>query len=854
MFITVVSLAQNGNKTKLFPSDYNKWSSLQSNNLSPNGDWLSYYLRFDEHTDTLFLRPIKEYNTHLTLSFPEAKNAIYSPEGNWFGCILPGLGMSLVNLDDGKKQIISNLVSFDFTHDDSYLIGRTNTDSILIRDLDKGSDQWLIGIKEYKLHPEKNSIATIKKTGNYYEVQERGLLNYRNDIELIFKTRNPLQQLIWDNSGKALVFLEVTGLNEINKPLYKIHQFLGNNGKTRHKEWMPGKEKGHYLEAKYLTNVDIRVRGEGKAIQINLSDESSEVDLLEKSPLFKLWNSKEINWSIEDLWQEKKSFSKKAVWLPDRDTIIVLGNAIHPESILTPDNKNLISFTRLQSGPQFKHKFKCSVQVTDLEDGKTITILERQVPSSIHVSPSGNYIAYFKEKNWWAYHFKTNSHQNLTENLNSTFHIERSEYSGGEPFELAGWTLKDKEVLIYDKYDIWVINLITGKSKRLTNGKIDKVTFRIENTQNLTGTYGELPNQKWFPNIEGINYDLNNNLILKATGDDLNTGYFLLKPNGTISRILYGRQLVGRVEKAAKKEIYNFATQSFEAPVSLWAWDDTHLFKIVQTNEQHNGYYWGKSELLRYKGLNGQDLRGALYYPSQFDPSKKYPMVVWIYERKSKELNEYVNPSYFNPDGFNITNYTQDGYFVFLPDILYEFNQPGISAVQCVEAGVRAVLDKGIVAAERVGLTGHSFGGYETAFIVTQSNMFATAVAGASVTNLVSFYHHVGKVTNVPEMWRFEEQQWRYKNSFYENPNAYLNNSPLHHAKNVNIPLLLWTGGKDDWIDWYQSVEMYLALSRLGREAELLIYPKESHALMKNESQTHLTKYIHNWFNRYLKE
>jgi dipeptidyl aminopeptidase/acylaminoacyl peptidase len=228
-------------------------------------------------------------------------------------------------------------------------------------------------------------------------------------------------------------------------------------------------------------------------------------------------------------------------------------------------------------------------------------------------------------------------------------------------------------------------------------------------------------------------------------------------------------------------------------------------------------------------------------------------MIVWVYENLSHLLHDYVNPTEYSA-GFNRTNYTSAGYFVFLPDIKHTFNDVGVSAVRCIEAGVKAVLKKGLVEADHVGLIGHSFGGYETNFTITQTNLFATAVAGAGNTDLISNYHSIAfGDDNDSRMHWYESQQYRFTDSFYQNPEAYYRNSPLHQIQGIHIPLLLWSGKEDARIDWHQSIELFTGLRRLGKPCELLLYPDEGHNLSKPENQLDLTRRIKAWFDRYLK-
>lgn len=849
LILGTTTWAQDGTKRKLEPNEYGLWSTLYMSKVSPQGDWLIYGLKYPDQRDTVFLQRIQQDKKTIKLHFPKGKTAVFSPMGKWYGCMLPNKSLALVDLRDGTQEIISHIKSFQFSNDDRFLIGWKDTDSLVIKDLAKGSEKWLEGVREYSLNPTANTLSYICKTKEIYTLQLTELHSPKKDNRILIKSDLPMYQPKWDISGKALVFLQALDSEAKGNDHYKIFRYSEDNGSTTLKEWMPKKGAGR-LKSTYIGNSGIRVRGGGKAIRLYLYQEEEKNSADKVLDQVKVWRTGNTNWSMEDLWEEKRPSTLEAIWFPNRDTTILLNQSENQHSVLTSDNNKLLTFKKAESGPQFRTSATCDILLTDLEKGNSFQILKDQVPSYIRLSPNGGYIAYFRDMDWWIYDLKKQRHRNLTKGLNRLFHIQKNAYSGAnEPYGNPGWTIGDKEILVYDQYDIWMIDPLNGKRKRLTDGINYKIEYRIENTEAINES-----KEKWFPAMEAGEYDLNNTLVLKATGDDVASGYFLRQPNGTMDKLFYGNHYVNGLSKASKKDGFLFRSQSFDLPQSLWYWENSKLRQVVKTNLHNNDFHWGRSKLLHYKGPKGEDLQAALFYPAEFDSKKKYPMVVEIYERKSLSVNKYENPSNLNMTGFNVTNFTTDGYFVLFPDIKYEFNQPGVSALGCVKAGVKAVIEMGHVDRDRIGLIGHSFGGYETSFIVTQSNIFAAAVAGASVTNLISFYHTVGKRTHLPEMWRFEEHQWRFKDSFYKRPLVYFQNSPLHHAGSIKTPLLLWTGGEDYWIDWYQSVELYLGLSRLGGSAELIVYPGERHVLIKKEFQSHLTNRIKEWFDNYLKE
>lgn len=229
-------------------------------------------------------------------------------------------------------------------------------------------------------------------------------------------------------------------------------------------------------------------------------------------------------------------------------------------------------------------------------------------------------------------------------------------------------------------------------------------------------------------------------------------------------------------------------------------------------------------------------------------------MVVHIYDVMSDELHQYVNPSFLNREGFNVINYTLNGYFVLMPDIIYQMGNPGSSAVDCVTAGVNAVTGKGLVDKDKIGLFGHSFGGYETNFIISQTNIFKAAVSGAGVSDIISYYFNISRNGYFQsDMWRFENQQFRIGKSLYEDKEAYVSNSPIMHAENVKTPLLLWAGKNDRIIPWNQSIAFYLALRKLEVPTQMLVYPDEDHSLENSENQKNLSQRMMEWFDYWLK-
>lgn len=303
------------------------------------------------------------------------------------------------------------------------------------------------------------------------------------------------------------------------------------------------------------------------------------------------------------------------------------------------------------------------------------------------------------------------------------------------------------------------------------------------------------------------------------------------------------------------KDAYLYCEQRFDLPPRLILKQDRGIGKVIfQSNPQHEKYLWGSSELIKFKNSKGREAKGILYYPANYQAGKKYPMIVHIYEKQSSLFHQYINPTFYSGTGFNPTVMTSKGYFVLYPDIQHETGTVGENTLDYTVSAVKNILGRNIVDQKKIGLIGHSFGGYETNYIITQSDLFAAAVSGGSITDLTSFYLNVGWALSISDMSRFQSQQWRLGKTPFEDPVLFAKNSPVANAATVNTPLLLWSG-KEDWhTNWHQTIEFYMALRRLKKTGVMLLYPEEHHVLTKPDNQkTHSLKTLQ-WFNYYLKD
>ncbi|MBI2832828.1 MAG: prolyl oligopeptidase family serine peptidase [Acidobacteria bacterium] len=274
--------------------------------------------------------------------------------------------------------------------------------------------------------------------------------------------------------------------------------------------------------------------------------------------------------------------------------------------------------------------------------------------------------------------------------------------------------------------------------------------------------------------------------------------------------------------------------------------------KITNPNPQQSENVWGRSELIDYQNADGKPLKAILTRPDDFDPSKKYPLMVFIYERLTDGLHQHIPPEPMT--NINITRYISNGYIVLRPDIVYEIGRPGESALKCVVPAVRQVLAMGFIDPRRVGIQGHSWGAYEISYMITKTDIFRAVEAGGSPNNFVSAYNMIRWGSGVSRQVTYEKSQSRLGTTLWSGLSSYIENSAIFGVDRVRTPYLTIQGDRDDAVPWWQAIEYALAMRRLGKEAYMFVYHGEPHSLDKRENQKHWTVRMAEYFDYFLKD
>jgi dipeptidyl aminopeptidase/acylaminoacyl peptidase len=494
----------------------------------------------------------------------------------------------------------------------------------------------------------------------------------------------------------------------------------------------------------------------------------------------------------------------------------------------------------------------------NLDTGEQETLLEKS-KSSGRLSPEGKFITWFdgEQQKWFAMSTgKQRKQVEISKGIEFPLQNELHDTPNlARPYGSAGWLKDDEAILVYDRFDIWKLDP-TGKSKpvciTMDTGRKNSIRFRFRQLDRRARS------------IDPVEP-----MLLTAFNEKTKaSGFYRLKPpteskskteknkkvtGSSLRRLIMLDERLSGLTKARDSNHVVFSRSTFQRYPDLWSstTDMKKIHRVSEANPQQEDYRWGSAELVHWKATDGQPLDGILYKPDGFDPDKKYPLMVYFYERNSDNLHSYYTPA----AGRSIINhsfYVSRGYLVFVPDIPYKTGEPGPSAANAVLPGVQSLIDLGFVKKDKIGMQGHSWGGYQTAYLVTQTDMFACAESGAPVSNMTSAYGGIRWGSGMSRMFQYERTQSRIGADLWSARQKYIANSPVFFADKVNTPLLILHNDEDGAVPWYQGIEMFVALRRLEKPAWLMNYNGEPHWVMKDANRMDFAIRMQQFFDHYL--
>ncbi|MFY0593565.1 S9 family peptidase [Roseivirga sp.] len=491
--------------------------------------------------------------------------------------------------------------------------------------------------------------------------------------------------------------------------------------------------------------------------------------------------------------------------------------------------------------------------LVDLKTGTRKELFTKFYLPSFWSNPSpstdGTKFIYAEDGHYFVHDIVNGNTTNITENLPVTFVNVEDDHNVEKPMVgFLGWSSDSKYILLRDGWDIWQVPL-AGKIKPVNlteNGRKEGIRYQYR--------FGLDPEEK------GI--DLSKTIYLRTYGEwTKKSGVATLSPTKKsglkpgVTSLIWDDANVGGLRKAEDADVFFFSKQTFNTPPEMFVTDKSLSSpkQVTKNTPDADKYAWSEgTQLVDYVTDKGDSLQGALFLPANYVKGEKYPTVVYYYEKLSQTRHNWSNPS-FSGTGWNPNMYTSNGYAVFIPDIVYKLDDPGMSAVWAVLPAVKAAIATGVVDADNIGIHGHSWGGYQTAFLITQTNMFKAAAAGAPLTNMVSMYDLIYWNGGIGNMAIFESSQGRFRGAPWENWDSYLRNSPVYHVKKVNTPLLMLHNDKDGAVDFTQGIEYYSALRRLKKPVVLVQYKGENHGLSKMENRKDYSVRMMEFFDHHLK-
>ncbi len=865
LFVTSCLILAQTSLPSVKPEDFAKWQTLTSFSISDDGNWVSWNVSLVDGDDTLY---IKNPSSSKLYKFALSTGMVFSSDSKWAAF---RVGFSekqiekmteqkkpvknsakLLDLINGKERLFENISEFRLTKDAKHLImaGYTPENSknkdLFIVNLATGTLKNIGNVSEYSVNKPGNRLAYIisaeNKKGNGVELMNLDTYN----IMFIDNDTCTYRSLAWEREGNALVFLKAfadTNYVEQNHKLFTVRNIYT---KPEIKSFNPSGDKSFPEKMRISENYNPNIADDQKTLFFGVYKwtEKEKKDKKEKKPAetVKLpgvdiwhWQDDPVQPRQKTTFETDRKFTYLYAWTPDLNKIVQITDEDTRQAYSTSDGHYALATNDKAYKPAFRDQLYDHYSINTATGMKKLIL--KGFTNLYGSSPSGKYALYFKDKCWWIYDLQKDTHTNLTKDIPSVFWNTRDDSPKDikPPFGNGGWFKDDKALLVYDEYDVWKINMDGSKAIRLTNGKENNIIFRITR---MSYEYPYLEPDK--------------DLFFSAQGDiDKKMGFYRLTVKNKFEKLLYDDKSIN-LRKAEKSDWFVYSSGTYSSSPNVYKTSNSFAdaVKISDTNPQQAKFAWGKSEIVYYKNKDGKAMQGSLFYPANYEPGKKYPMIVYIYELLSSDVNRYVTPSPRSP--YNTTNYTSQGYFIFHPDIVYKTNHPGESAVDCVVPAVEEVIKKGLVDEKKIGIMGHSWGAYQTSYIITQTHLFSAAVAGAPLIDMISMYNEIYWNSGSPNQGIFETSQGRLREPWWVIMEDYMKNSPMFQAQNITTPLLVAFGNNDGAVDWHQGIEMFATMRRMEKPYIMLVYDTENHSLAKKENQIDYTKKVNEFFNHYL--
>lgn len=874
------SIACFGQKKILDHPDFEIWNTIENQTISRNGNFIMYSLEKGEADNHLKIKAPKastifehERGENGRFTF-DSQFALFTIKA-WQADVremkrskvkkdkMPQDTLGIYNLKSGAITKIPHLKGYKTPEKwAGYLayqlakisgdksdkkVSNDNGYHVVLRNLNTGSQDTLKYVTDYLFAKEGKRLAYITTGADDNTGAGVYVLNLDNNqsTQIFAAKKGKYSQLTLSNSGKRAGFvvdLDTTKVQVRPNALYSWEEGKATAEKLVDASSSPD---GYLVSA----NGNISFSKDETKMYFGLATPPivKDTTLLEEEIVnVEVWTYDEPTlYTVQELQVNnvRRKSHLTAIHLNQGNKLVQLATTTYPDASLGSEG-NASHALISTSAPydlerQWEGATKRDYAVIDISTGATTKALTR-IRGQVRLSPSAKYAYGYDaiDSTWFTYSLASGKHVKLTDGR--VFFNELNDSPNfPSAYGSAGWTKDDASFLVYDRFDIWEFNPDTGAGTRITKGRENNTAYRyvrLDNEERAIDNKG-----KW--------------LLTTFNETNKHSGYYELnRRNGRGTQLLTGPYRYGTPRKAQDDNNLIFTRESFEEFPDIRYSDLSFKAqtKISSANPQQSEYNWGTSELVNWTSLDGLQLTGMLIKPENFDPNKKYPMIVNFYEKSSNGLYGHRAPAP-GRSTINYSFYTSRGYIIFNPDVHYRIGYPGESAYNCVIPGVTSLIEKGFVDKDNIGVQGHSWGGYQIAYLVTKTDIFKAGEAGAVVPNMISAYGGIRWWTGLVRQFQYEHTQSRIGGTPWEYPARYVENSPIFNIDKINTPLLVMHNDADGHVPWYQGIEFFTALRRLNKPSWFLNYNGEPHWPLKRQNRKDFNIRMAQFFDYYLK-
>jgi hypothetical protein len=718
--------------------------------------------------------------------------------------------------------------------------------AIILRNLETGAEQKVDDVLTYAFDDSAKVLAyTVvsrdsTKDGAYIRNLATGT------TQVLLTGRGNYRAFTFDRAQQQFAFTSDKG--DFGKPNARATLYYGTLKSGKAQSLVASNELPANM--RLADNGSISFTRSGTALLLNIAPppaDSIPADSLVGKAQFDLWHYKDPQLQPTQKLQlaRERNRTYQAIYSLGTKKLVQLSTDSMPNVTVSDDGKAGVAATSVAY----------DIQRMWGDDGDDVYVLDpgtgarklirQKITGQASLSTDGKYVLFFDDEHWYTHNIATGRTVNITEPVK---HVDFDQENWDSPsapaaWGVAGWTRGDRSVLLYDRFDIWELDPTGTRPAVIVTdsvGRRENIVFRLVD---LDASDDERAIDPAKP------------ITLRAFDEDTKASGFYRDRLGAAAapeKVVMADLAYGTPQKARNADVYLVTKSTFIDFPNLWVGPSlASLAKISDANPWQKDYNWGTAELVTWTSADGVPLQGILYKPENFDPSKKYPMISYFYEDLSDNLHSYVPPNGRNV--INPTHYASNGYLIFEPDIHYEVGYPGPSAMKSIVPGVQKLLERGYVDPKALGLQGQSWGGYQALYIITQSQMFAAAMAGAPVVNMFSAYGGIRWGSGVARAFQYEKTQSRIGKSIWESPNQYMENSPLFWLPRVTTPLFIMGNDADDAVPWYQSIELFVGMRRLGKEVYFINYNNDLHNPQSRANQKDMAARMQQFFDNKLK-